>query len=158
MRRLLVISCVLLAGCASAIRGTTEKVEIVAYPADARITTTLGQTCATSPCVLEVARKEKFTVNVEKDGYKPGSVFVDTKMSAAGGAGLAGNIVAGGVIGMGVDAATGATLDHYPNPVMVTLEPIDAANPATPAQPKPVVPDVPAKPDKKAPSSEFKGS
>jgi len=34
------------------------------------------------------------------------------------------NLLAGGLIGMGVDAATGAATDHKPNPVIVTLEPV----------------------------------
>jgi hypothetical protein len=41
----------------------------------------------------------------------------------SGAAGFAGNILAGGLIGMGVDAATGAAQDHKPNPVIVTLRP-----------------------------------
>ncbi len=43
---------------------------------------------------------------------------------AAGFAGFAGNILLGGIIGMGADAATGATLEHVPNPVSATLVPI----------------------------------
>ena len=43
-------------------------------------------------------------------------------MATAGGAGLAGNVLLGGVIGLGVDAATGAAFDLVPNPLKVTLE------------------------------------
>lgn len=43
-------------------------------------------------------------------------------MSDAGTAGMIGNVVFGGVIGVGVDATSGATLDLYPNPVRVTLK------------------------------------
>ncbi|MGO3927394.1 translation initiation factor 2, partial [Rhodopseudomonas pseudopalustris] len=42
----------------------------------------------------------------------------------------AGNLLLGGVVGMGVDAATGAAMDHHPNPVVVTLQPVPA--PAAP--------------------------
>ena len=35
----------------------------------------------------------------------------------------AGNVLVGGVIGMGVDAYNGAAYDHDPNPVAVTLVP-----------------------------------
>jgi hypothetical protein len=31
--------------------------------------------------------------------------------------------------GMGVDAATGSTLEHFPNPVFVTLQPIGKVAP-----------------------------
>lgn len=47
-------------------------------------------------------------------------------MSGKGAAGLAGNILVGGLIGVGVDAMTGATLDHSPNPALITLVPTDA--------------------------------
>ncbi|MDP2581055.1 hypothetical protein Q8W37_14030 [Shimia thalassica] len=39
-------------------------------------------------------------------------------MRGSGGAALAGNILVGGIVGIGVDAATGSTLDHVPNPVI----------------------------------------
>jgi hypothetical protein len=35
---------------------------------------------------------------------------------------MAGNVLVGGLIGAGVDVATGAMLDLSPNPVNVTLE------------------------------------
>lgn len=40
---------------------------------------------------------------------------------------VVGNIVAGGLIGVGVNAATGATLDHSPNVVFVRLAPLGLA-------------------------------
>ncbi len=143
MRRFVILACGLLAGCASAIRGTTEEVVVVVNPKDARITSTAGGGCPSSPCVLEVARKAKFTVYAEREGYKTAEVAVGTKMSGEGGVGLAGNILVGGIIGVGVDAATGAALDHYPNPVLMALEPLDAANPATPVQELPPAPPKP---------------
>ena len=50
--------------------------------------------------------------------------------------GFRGNILAGGLIGMGVDAATGAAQDHKPNPVIETLQPL-APEPARPTRPRP---------------------
>ncbi|MFC5385149.1 hypothetical protein ACFPLB_04115 [Aquamicrobium segne] len=47
-------------------------------------------------------------------------------MSGEGAAGLAGNVLIGGLIGVGVDAATGATLDHYPNPAHILLVPVES--------------------------------
>lgn len=43
-------------------------------------------------------------------------------MATSGGAALAGNVLVGGIIGLGVDAATGASKELTPNPVRVTLE------------------------------------
>jgi hypothetical protein len=45
------------------------------------------------------------------------------EVPGTGAAGFAGNVLLGGLVGMGVDAATGAALDHKPNPVIVTLQP-----------------------------------
>ena len=70
-------------------------------------------------------------VRAEKEGYKPGQVFVDTKVSGGGAAGLAGNLLIGGVVGVGVDAISGATLDHTPNPVNITLVPVDSEGEST---------------------------
>jgi hypothetical protein len=36
--------------------------------------------------------------------------------------GVAGNVLVGGIIGLGVDAATGASQDLVPNPLKVTLQ------------------------------------
>lgn len=118
-------------GCASVARGTTEKVVVSSIPADATIRTSLGHTCPASPCTIEISRKSEFTAYAEKPGYKPGSHYIGTKMSGGGAAGLAGNVLLGGIIGVGVDAATGATLDHFPNPALITLVPAAAAEQST---------------------------
>jgi hypothetical protein len=41
---------------------------------------------------------------------------------------VAGNVLVGGVIGLGVDMYTGASQDLVPNPVKVTLEPEAKSN------------------------------
>jgi hypothetical protein len=48
---------------------------------------------------------------------------IKTKVVGAGVTATAGDIIAGGIIGLGVDAAIGAGLDHVPNPVSVSLQP-----------------------------------
>ncbi len=130
---------VALCSCGSISRGTSENVVISALPNDAKVTTSLGHACPQSPCTIKVERKAQFTVFAEKEGYKPGRLDVKTKVSGEGATGFAGNILVGGVIGMGVDAATGAALDHYPNPAYVVLVPIDPKNPKTPVIPSPVI-------------------
>lgn len=40
----------------------------------------------------------------------------------SGGAGMAGNVLLGGIVGAGVDAYSGAMDDIVPNPLTVTLE------------------------------------
>lgn len=133
-------------GCASAVRGTTEQVVITAEPDDAAIRTTSGQSCPRSPCSFEISRKTEFTAFAEKEGFKPGQIYVATKVSGNGAAGMAGNILLGGVIGAGVDVATGATLDHYPNPAHIVLVPVDSEAESTniPKPKEQVAPEVAA--------------
>lgn len=117
------------AGCATVTRGTTEQVQVLSDPPDAYAQTSLGHQCRT-PCTLTVSRKDEFTVAFEKPGYERQQVPVVVEVAGAGGAAFAGNILLGGFIGMGADAATGAAYSHTPNPVSVVL------HPEAPAEPK----------------------
>jgi hypothetical protein len=109
------------AGCATITRGTTSQVEITSDPPQAEARTSMGHTCVT-PCTLQFGRRDEFVVTITKAGYHPEEVKVTTQVAGAGVAGLAGNAVLGGVIGAGVDVASGATLEHCPNPVSVVLQ------------------------------------
>jgi hypothetical protein len=151
MKRIVCLAAILaLSGCASITRGTSEVVEVQVEPADAIVTTSLGFSCAVMPCKFKVDRKSEFTVSAAKEGYQPQTVDVTTKVSGNGAAGFAGNVLIGGVVGMGVDAATGATLDHSPNPVIIKLVPLDGASvPLVQGNAIPVVPAVPTGPMKK---------
>jgi hypothetical protein len=112
----------LLGGCATITRGTTSDVQVKSTPEDADVRTSYGMTCR-SPCTLKVPRKDEFSVTISKPGFDPQTVDIKTKVAGTGAAGFAGNILLGGVVGMVTDAATGATLEHFPNPVDVTLYP-----------------------------------
>lgn len=127
---------VAVSGCGSITRGTTENVTITSSPSDASISTSIGKYCPRSPYTIEVNRRTEFTAYAEKDGYKKGSIEIKTKVVGAGAAGFAGNVLIGGVIGMGVDAATGAALDHYPNPAHIELVPLGKRAPDKAAKPK----------------------
>ena len=112
-----------LAACGSVTRGTTELIAFTSEPPGAAVATTTNRYCATTPCSLDVPRSEEFDVTFTKPGFQPQTVPVRTKLAGAGAAGFAGHVLAGGVIGRGVAASTGAAMDHTPNPVAVTLVP-----------------------------------
>jgi hypothetical protein len=119
-----VAAAALLAGsCASVTRGTTNQVQINSSPPEAQARTSMGHVCIT-PCTLQFARKDEFTVLISKPGYHSVEIPVRAQIAGAGAAGFAGNIVLGGAVGMVVDASTGATLEHVPNPVTATLIPM----------------------------------
>jgi hypothetical protein len=119
-----VIAGLLLAGlsaCATVTRGTTSQVTFLSEPSGAQVRTSLGQVCA-SPCTLQFNRKDEFAVTFSLPGYLDQTVQVRTQVSGGGAAGAAGNLLVGGVVGLAADAATGATLEHVPNPVSVVLQ------------------------------------
>ena len=118
-----VLLALLLGSCASITRGMTNQVQLASHPAEAQARTSMGHVCVT-PCTLQFNRKDEFSVIFSKPGYHSAEVPVRTQIAGAGAAGFAGNVLLGGVIGMGVDAASGATLEHFPNPVAVTLIPL----------------------------------
>ncbi|WP_245292088.1 translation initiation factor 2 [Methylobacterium tarhaniae] len=118
-----VLVAVSLGACGSIVRGTTEQVSFVSVPSGAAMTTDKKYACPTTPCTLEVERSDEFVATFTKPGYHPESVPVRTKVAGRGAASVAGNVLAGGLIGVGVDAYTGAALDHEPNPVIATMRP-----------------------------------
>jgi len=113
-------------GCASVTRGTTENISIATTPAGATadISGLEAPTACVTPCVVQAKRNADITVTINKEGYEPQIIPLTKEIEGAGAAGFAGNLLAGGLIGMGVDAATGAAQDHKPNPVIVTLRPV----------------------------------
>jgi hypothetical protein len=137
-----------LGGCASVTRGTTENISITSTPAGAEATISgldVPTACIT-PCAIVAKRSADISITFAKPGFESEVVTLTKEVPATGAAGFAGNVLAGGLIGMGVDAATGAAQDHKPNPVIVTMKPIGRAAPPQPARP-------PRKPAKPAPEA-----
>jgi hypothetical protein len=132
----LVLPCI---GCASVSRGTTENISIASTPpgATAEVSGLDNPISCVTPCVVVAKRNADITVTFNKEGYEPQVVPLTKEVPPTGAAGFAGNIVLGGLVGMGVDAATGAAMDHKPNPVDVTLKPLGPAHPPRAAKPRP---------------------
>jgi len=120
-------------GCASITRGTKDTLIVNSDPSGANVSLSTGLQGKT-PCTFKVSRKGGFVVKIEKEGYETVEVQVVGQMSGGGGAALAGNVLLGGIIGAGVDAATGATKDLKPNPIDVKLVPIKDNNNNSPGQ------------------------
>jgi hypothetical protein len=114
-------------------RGTNQAWWVETIPSGASVKTSNGFACDQTPCTFKMPRKSEFDVTVAKLGFKTYQGRVTNRVSGGGGAGMAGNLLLGGVIGAGVDVASGAMLDLTPNPLRVTLEPESAAGAVTPA-------------------------
>jgi hypothetical protein len=136
MRFVLVVALAsLCGGCATIIRGTTDEVGFNSVPSGAEVHTSNGLGCVT-PCTLTVKKNEEFIATFEKPGFLPQQIPVSRQVVGAGVAATAGNVILGGLIGVGVDAATGAGFEHTPNPVSAILQP-EAPAPTPPAPPLP---------------------
>jgi hypothetical protein len=120
----------MLSGCATVTRGTKDSLVVETTPAGATVKVN-GQTAQT-PCSIKLSRKFEGVVVIEKPGYETVTVQVTSSPSTAGGAGMAGNVLIGGLIGAGLDVATGATNSLHPNPIQVTL--VQAGSDPAPAE------------------------
>lgn len=111
-----------LTGCATVTRGSTEALVIESEPSGAQVQLSNGMK-GTIPTSFKVKRKHDLIVTVSKPGYETASINVTSQMAGAGGAAMAGNVLVGGIIGLAIDASSGATKELKPNPVKVTLNP-----------------------------------
>lgn len=122
------------AGCATVVRGTRDNAKFESEPSGATVTVEsissdkLGPFECKTPCELELKRKREWNVVFTLDGYKPANGVLKPKVTGGGVASGAGNVIAGGIIGIGVDAGTGANLDLRPNPMKARLAPADSVN------------------------------
>jgi hypothetical protein len=109
-------------GCTTITRGTKDTLVVESDPAGADVKLSNGLSGKT-PTSFKLPRKESLVVTISKEGYETLTVNVTSQVSGAGGAGMAGNVIFGGLIGVAVDAGSGAMNDLKPNPVKVKLEP-----------------------------------
>lgn len=113
-------------GCASVVNGSSQAVAVASNPSGATIELDDGRTF-TTPTTIKFERKRDHVLTISMDGYAPEQVTLMRTMSGA----VAGNILAGGLIGWGVDAMTGAQYKLLPSAVSVTLRPASVDNATT---------------------------
>jgi hypothetical protein len=121
-----------LAGCATITTGTTQPINFNSEPQQAECTLTReGQTLGTvtTPGPLVIKRNAS-TIHVvcRKAGYEEGHVVMNSRFETAS----AGNFLVGGIIGVMVDASSGAN-SRYESNVMVRLTPMSPADMAAAA-------------------------
>lgn len=122
---LLVSLALALPGCATVATGTGQTVTVITQKdvtgARCKLTDQAGGVwyISSTPGSVTVAKGDgPMTVVCSKPGYRDGSVLVDEDVVGA----TYGNILIGGVIGVAVDAASGAA-QAYPPRIDVWLEP-----------------------------------
>jgi len=119
-RALLTISLlIVLNGCATIMHGTTQDIGVATDPAGADLLVD-GELQYKSPVIITMKRKHDHTVEISQEGYKKELVEIKGNLSWA----VAGDFLAGGAIGYGIDAATGAQRRLVPEKVEVRLRPL----------------------------------
>ncbi len=116
-----------ISACATITRGSKDFFEIESEPTGASVELSNGLNCVT-PCAMELPRKHPFTATFLLEGYKPLTADVVPKQAAAGSAGMAGNVIFGGIIGVVADSTSGAMKDLYPNPLVARLAAEDSTD------------------------------
>lgn len=125
MRNLtLALMMVLLTGCSTLTQGTSQLVTVMTPGVDGAkcnmISTSGKNWFVVTPGSVNVDKsKDDISVTCKKDGYRDGAAVMTSDFENMS----FGNIVFGGVIGVGVDAATGA-MNKYPPTVSVQMEKI----------------------------------
>jgi hypothetical protein len=109
-------------GCATVIKGSTQSIPVSSEPSAADILLD-GQMVGQTPKTLALKRSSNYLVTIQKAGYVQQSVPVVKDIGGA----VWGNVLAGGLIGWGVDAASGAQYNLAPASVFVKLYPVNAA-------------------------------
>lgn len=113
-------------GCATIVKGTHQEVPVASEPLGASVSVN-GVREGSTPTTLRLARKQSHVITLEKDGYEAESVTLKPSIGGA----VAGNIIAGGLIGWGVDASTGAQYNLFPDSVNLRLRKVAVAQPQT---------------------------
>jgi hypothetical protein len=116
--------------CATITRGVHEKLYVNSEPSGAEVKLSSGERAIT-PAKIVKSRKQSFTVTVSKAGYNSQTIKVESRFSPTGGTAMVGNVLGSAVIGVGVDAVSGATSSLYPNPVSVRLLPVEKSRTVT---------------------------
>ena len=114
----------ILPGCATITRGTTQEIAVDSTPQGARVETT-GGAAYTTPFAVKLKRNIGHSLAFSKAGYQPAKAVVTPAISGGGAAGMAGNLLVGGIIGGAIDAGSGAMYDLSPSHVHVVMQEID---------------------------------
>jgi hypothetical protein len=134
MRRVVIAAAVAagVGACATLTKGTTQTIGINTPGAPGAMCTLsssdLGSQVVQTPAILTVGKsQDSIAVRCQKECFQDGATII-----ASGTEGMtAGNIIAGGVIGLGIDAASGA-MNKYAAQTDVVMVPIQGCGRTAP--------------------------
>jgi hypothetical protein len=118
-------------GCASIVKGTTQSVALntpgVPGAQCTLVSEGIGTKTVATPATLVLDKSQhNIAVTCKKECYQDGVGIISSSTEGM----AAGNIIAGGVIGLGIDAATGAMNKYNPDN-QVAMVPVPGCKPST---------------------------
>lgn len=118
-----------LAGCATITKGTSQAVSIATPGADGASCTlasgAIGQKIVTTPATIVLEKsQENISVMCRKECFQDTAGLIPSSLETM----AAGNLIAGGVIGIGIDAASGA-MNKYTETNQFVMLPIAGCRP-----------------------------
>jgi len=122
-----------LSSCATIAEGTVQQLHFKSSPEEAVVTLTKkvpedelegkwheeSRVLGTTPLTIEIDRDELQSVTFKKEGFKPETMALPTRVNGW----FWGNILLGGVIGSAVDALSGAVYEYSQDQYFVVLTP-----------------------------------
>lgn len=114
-----------LAGCATIVKGTTQVVSLDTPGANGATcelsSSAIGTQVVKTPATVELEKSQhNIAVKCHKQCFQDGTGVIASYTEGM----TAGNVLVGGVIGLGVDAATGA-MNKYADRTSITMIPIE---------------------------------
>lgn len=123
MKRVIIgILCLGLGGCASIIHGSKQKVLFNTEPPGAEVKISLLQKCIT-PCFLYMKRNDSYSAMISRVGFNTETLPIEQKISGW----VFGNLLTGGIIGLGVDVVVGGAWNLEPSDVSFSMTPSQAS-------------------------------
>ena len=116
-----ILASILVTSCATISRSQFDGFVINANVSNVSIDTSHGYSC-TTPCAMNLPRNFSFTVTATKPGYCKVEARVGSSTTSEGSLAMAGNVIAGGVVGAIVDSKRGSTKSLFPNPLNIIME------------------------------------
>jgi hypothetical protein len=130
----------LLPACATVVEGTSDTVTLSTNPAGATCTVDrngerIGAVPTTPGSIRLSKSRHDLNVTCTKDGYQAATTIASSRFTGA----TFGNVLVGGLVGVAVDAASGAN-NRYPADVRLDLAENPAAPPPAPIAQAPATP------------------
>ncbi|HUS11683.1 MAG TPA: hypothetical protein VMZ30_14550 [Pyrinomonadaceae bacterium] len=119
MSAVVLVACLFTVGCGAIFNGTRQTIQATSSPAGAVIKADPGGLEFTTPASISLERKNEYRLTFSKEGYTPGTFQVQKSLNAGI---LLLDVLFTGLVGVVVDAATGAWYKLSPETATVTLE------------------------------------